>query len=113
MRIIRCENGNISLVLKEVVNVADKEIKSNDVDAAFEKHVPQYDKFEDRVEVYVNHVMEEDHYIEWICLVTDNEEKYVYLNPGDKVEVTFDKVTNGKIYSYCNKHGLWVENIKE
>ena len=90
-----------------------KELKANDSDGAVEKHKPKYTVDEDKLIVTVNHVMDEDHYIEWICLVTDNEEKYVYLNPGDKVEVTFDKVTNGKIYSYCNKHGLWVEDIKE
>ena len=41
----------------------------NSVDAAIEKHVPTYEKVEDELLVKVNHVMEKEHYIEWISLV--------------------------------------------
>ena len=68
MKIVKCKNGNISIVLKEVEDVSEKVIKSNSVDAAFEKHVPMFNILGDKVEVYVNHVMEEDHYIEWILV---------------------------------------------
>ena len=90
-----------------------KELKANVSDGAVEKHKPTYTVDGDKVTVTVNHVMEEDHFIEWICLVTETEEKYVYLKPGTPATVVFDKVKKGKIYSYCNKHGLWVEDIKE
>ena len=89
-----------------------KEVKTNSTDAAIEKHKPTYTVTKDKLIVNVAHVMENDHYIEWICLLTDKTEEYVYLLPNDKPEVVFDKVTNGKIYSYCNKHGLWVTDIK-
>ncbi len=87
-----------------------KELKTNSTDGAIEKHKPEYTIQEDKLVVTVNHVMDSDHYIEWICLVTDDKEEYVYLKGEPKA--TFDKVTNGKIYSYCNKHGLWVEEIR-
>lgn len=89
-----------------------KEIKANDSDGAVEKHKPTYTVDGDKLVVSVNHVMDEDHYIEWICLLTDNTEEYFYLKPGENPVVKFNKVPNGKIYSYCNKHGLWVEDIK-
>ena len=54
--------------------------------------------------------MEEDHYIEWLCLLTDDKEEYAYLK--DEPTATFKKVDEGKIYAYCNKHGLWVTEIK-
>ena len=89
-----------------------KEMKANSADAAVEKHKPTYTIEDDKLIVTVNHVMEEDHYIEWICLLTENKEEYVYLKPGDEAKASFSKVTSGKIYSYCNKHGLWVTDVE-
>ena len=89
-----------------------KEIRANSTDGAVEKHKPTYTFENDKLIVTINHVMEKEHYIEWICLITDDKEEYIYLNPGDEPKAIFNKVTNGKIYSYCNKHGLWVTDIK-
>jgi len=87
-----------------------KALKTNSTDGAIEKHKPEYTIKDDKLIVNVNHVMDSDHYIEWLCLLTDDREEYVYLK--DEPKATFDKVTNGKIYAYCNKHGLWVTEIK-
>ncbi len=89
-----------------------KEVRVNSTDGAIEKHKPNYIKENDKITITVNHVMDENHYIEWLCLVSDNSEKYVYLNPKDEPKVIFDNVKTGKIYSYCNKHGLWVTDIE-
>ena len=89
-----------------------KEVKANTTDGAIEKHKPTYIIKDDNLIVTVNHVMEEDHYIEWICLLTDNKEEYYYLKPGDTPTVSFPIVSSGKIYSYCNKHSLWVTEIE-
>ena len=102
-----CDNCGINCCGKTMVAC-----KANESDGAVEKHKPTYTTTENEIVVTVNHVMDEDHYIEWICLLTDNTEEYVYLKPGDKPTVTFKKVPTGKIYSFCNKHGLWVEEIK-
>ena len=89
-----------------------KEIKANTTDAAIEKHKPNYAVVDDQIEVTVNHVMDDDHYIEWVCLLTDDREEYVYFTSQDKPKANFAKVKTGIIYSYCNKHGLWKEEIK-
>ena len=89
-----------------------KEVKANSSDGKVEKHKPTYTIKDNYLYVFVDHAMDEDHYIEWICLLTDDKEEYVYLKPGDESTVIFDRVKNGKIYSYCNKHGLWVETIE-
>ena len=88
-----------------------KEIKPNSADAAIEKHKPTYEINKDMISVNVEHVMEQDHYIEWICFITDKEEKYIYLNPGDTFPIELGKYEKGIIYSYCNKHGLWKTEI--
>ena len=89
-----------------------KELKANTSDGIVEKHKPTYVVDGDKLIVTVNHVMDDDHYIEWICLVTSSKEEYRYLKPGMEAKVIFDNFLTGKIYSYCNKHGLWMEEIK-
>ncbi len=86
-------------------------VKSNSVDASFEKHVPSYEIKGNDVIVTVNHVMEEDHYIEWIGFVSKEKEEFYYLKPGTSATVTFKDVKEGTLYSYCNKHGLWKNEI--
>lgn len=84
----------------------------NSVDAAVEKHVPVYEKIEDEIFVKVNHVMEKEHFIEWITLVSDNKEITVQLYPEQEAEVRFPYIPNSIIYAYCNKHGLWKKEVE-
>lgn len=91
---------------------AMNEVKANSVDAAFEKHVPTYEKKDGKLIVTVNHVMESEHYIEWICLLTKNKEEYRYFDSSDSCTCEFEDTLDGVLYSYCNKHGLWSVKIK-
>ena len=88
-----------------------KEIIPNSVDAAKEKHIPEYSVNDGVTYVRVNHVMDSDHYIEWIALVNDEIEEVHYFKPREEAEVTFN-YDKGILYSYCNKHGLWKIEIK-
>ena len=85
---------------------------SNSVDAAVEKHVPTYEIKDNEIVVRVNHVMEEEHYIEWIALVKENKDITVRLHPEQEAEVTFPYLKGSTIYSYCNKHGLWKAEVE-
>ncbi len=87
-------------------------VKPNSVDASFEKHIPTYTVSGNKITVCVNHVMDIDHYIEFITMITDNKEETYYFNPNDKLEVQFEYIKGSKLYSYCNKHGLWVCEVK-
>ena len=86
-------------------------VASNSTDGAAEKHVPTYEVLEGKIEVSVNHVMDEDHYIEWIKLVYEDSEKTVYFKPGDEPKAHCKYEPGMKIYAYCNKHGLWVRDV--
>ena len=112
MKIIK-DNNNILLVLKEQESIEDKLIKSNTVDASFEKHVPQFNRIDNKLEVYVNHVMEEDHYIEWILVDYEDKQIIKHFSPGDEPKVTVDYQENITAYSYCNKHSLWSSKVNE
>ena len=85
-----------------------EELKPHTIDASFEKHVPQYKKVGEKVEIFVNHVMEEDHYIEWILVDYGNRQVIQHFKPGEEAKVTVDFQEQMKAYSYCNKHSLWV-----
>ncbi len=87
-------------------------IEANSTDASFEKHVPNYEINGDKLIASVNHVMDEDHYIEWISLVTNDKEETIYFKPGDEAKATFENTKEGILYAYCNKHGLWKKEIK-
>lgn len=88
-----------------------KEVVANSTDASVEKHVPTYEVLEGNIEVKVNHVMEEEHYIMWIKLVYENSEKTFYFKPGDVPEVNSKYEPGMKAYAYCNNHGLWVRDV--
>lgn len=84
------------------------------VDAATEKHVPVIKKIEGGYKVTVGeveHPMLEEHYIEWIQLITDDDVYTKFLKPGEKPEAEFktdaEKVTARE---YCNLHGNWKSN---
>ena len=83
----------------------------NTTDAAMEKHVPVITPVEGGFKVTVgsvNHPMVEDHYIEWIELVSGNKVMREYLAPGQLPEATFlIKAGTVAARAYCNLHGLW------
>ena len=87
-------------------------LKPNSVDAAVEKHVPNYEKVEDEIFVTVNHVMEKEHFIEWIALVADNKQYMVKLYPEQNAECRFPYISGSCLYAYCNKHGLWKKEVE-
>ena len=85
----------------------------NSVDAAFEKHVPTYEIKDNKIEVAVNHVMESDHYIEWISIVTPSGVVTTkYFKVGETATFDFEYEDGSTLYSYCNKHGLWKTDVK-
>ncbi len=89
-----------------------KVVVPNSVDAAIEKHVPIYEVKDGKILVKVNHVMEAEHFIEWISIVSDEKECTTYLQPGREAVAHGKYVPGAMIYAYCNKHGLWKAEVK-
>ena len=77
-----------------------------------EKHIPTYEKTEDEIFVKVNHPMEKEHYIKWICLVKDNKIERVELYPEQNAECRFKYLPGSTIYAYCNIHELWSVEVE-
>ncbi len=90
-----------------------QELVSGTVDAAVEKHVPDYKVEGNKVSVVVGsveHPMLAEHYIEWIWLQTKLGDQLVKLAPEQKPEACFTLCEGDEVeavYAYCNLHGLW------
>ena len=102
-----CDNCGIKCCGEEML-----ELIPNSVEASHEKHIPVYEKVEDEIYVKVNHVMDKEHYIEWIALVTDNKQCIHKLYPEQNAEARFPYIPGSTIYSYCNLHGLWKAEVE-
>lgn len=89
-----------------------KTLKTNDKDASFEKHIPNYEIMYKRIKITVNHPMDEDHYIEWIMIENEQETHIKRLKPSEEATAEFDMLENATIYAYCNKHGLWKKEVE-
>lgn len=81
-------------------------------EAAVEKHKPTYRIDDNKIIAEVNHVMEEEHKIEWIMFVGEKQLIKYNLSTNEPAKVTFNTTEKGVIYSYCNKHGLWQNEVK-
>lgn len=88
-------------------------LDGNEVDASLEKHVPVVEKTSNGYKVHVGslpHPMTEEHYIQWIELITKKTVLRHELTPNDKAEARF--LTDEEMVcarEYCNLHGLWVK----
>ena len=91
---------------------AMKALVPNSVDAAIEKHVPTYEVKDGKIFVTVNHVMEDEHYIEWVSVVSEGRECTTYFKPGAEAVAHYKYVPGSVIYAYCNKHGLWKKEVE-
>lgn len=78
-----------------------------------EKHIPVYKIKNKKIVVRIGsipHPMTNEHYIEWVALVTNQGNQKKSLKPGDAPEVRFvldDGEIVEEIYAYCNLHSLW------
>lgn len=93
------------------------ELKANDTDAALEKHVPAVTVDGNAVHVQVGsvlHPMTPEHYITFICLVTEKGWQVAQLSADGEPVADFAVAEGDKplrVYEYCNLHGLWVAEL--
>ena len=94
-----------------------KPLLAGTVEAAVEKHIPVAKRDGNLIHVEVGeviHPMLENHYIEWIYLLSERGGQFVFLKPGEEPKADFALVDGEKpleVYAYCNLHGLWKGEI--
>ena len=48
----------------------------------------------------------------WIAMLANKKIIKKFLLPGEEACVIFPYVKGSKIYSFCNKHGLWSKEVE-
>ncbi|MBE0449455.1 MAG: desulfoferrodoxin [Clostridia bacterium] len=88
-----------------------KLMEEKSADSTTEKHVPVVEAIQGGYKVTVGstlHPMKEEHFIEWIELITETDTLITFLKPGDEPVAIFktdEKAVMAR--EYCNLHGLW------
>ena len=110
VEVLSVGGGTLTCCGKPMVGVTE-----NTVDAAVEKHIPVVEEKDGDLLVKVGeveHPMLEEHYIQWIEVITkDGQVLRKFINPNEKPFATFK--VNGeldRVREYCNLHGLWSKN---
>ena len=76
-----------------------------------EHHMMFIERVEDEYYVRVNHEMTKRHYISFIAAVSSDRCQMVKLYPEGKTGARFSISGVRKIYFYCNRDGLFCQNI--
>lgn len=87
-------------------------IEANTSDGAHEKHVPAVTLEGDTITVNVgevDHPMLDEHFIQWVYVVTEEGVIARCLKPGEPPRATIQLGGQKpiEVYEYCNLHGLW------
>ena len=78
-----------------------------DAEEADETHVLHIEKVEDEHFVTIDHPMTKEHYISFVAFITSDRVQFVKLYPEGNPETRLQLRGFGKIYWYCNRHGLF------
>ena len=82
-------------------------------EGAQEKHIPVYEVNGNQVTVsvgQVHHPMTPEHFIEWVCLESQEGLHCRRLKPNMPPQVSFalaEGETVQAVYAFCNLHSLW------
>lgn len=82
-----------------------------EAEKADESHQITCETVEDEIFVTVNHSMTKAHYISFFAYVSGDKFDLVKLYPEGNAEARFKIRGHGKLYWYCNRHGLMVQRV--
>ena len=76
-----------------------------------DEHKIVIEEIENDYFVTINHEMIKSHYISFIAYVIFDRVLFIKLYAEQMAEVRIPKMYGGKLYAYCNTHGLWEKTI--
>lgn len=62
---------------------------------------------EDEHDLSLHHPMTREHFISFLAYVTTDRVQVLKLYPAQEAEGRFLRRGPGKLYAYCNRHGLF------
>ena len=88
-----------------------KQVEALKAVSADDEHTINVSEVEDDFYIEFNHEMTKEHYISFVAYVRFDRVLTVRLYPEQEATVRFPKMYGGKLYYYCNKHGLFEVKI--
>lgn len=100
-----CAAGN---ALVSCCGITLPPLEAEDAD---DHHAVTLEPAEDEQFLTVHHPMTKDHYISFLAYVTTDRVLLVKLYPEGNAETRLQLRGMGKLYYYCNRHGLFRKNV--
>ncbi len=76
-----------------------------------EAHMIEVERIENEYYVTIKHEMSKNHYISFLAYLTHDRYEIIKLYPQGNAEGRFIIKGHGKIFAYCNHHGLFVTSV--
>ena len=108
-----CEKcGNILTSIGNAeINCCGRNISPLKAKESDEAHKLNVEKIEDEYYITFPHPMTKEHYISFVSYVRFDRVLTVKLYPEQDGELRFPQMRGGKMYYYCNNHGLFEVKI--
>ena len=104
--------GNVIFARGEaVISCCGIQLPALDAEEADEAHGISAERVEDEIFVSVDHPMDKDHYLSFIAYVTPDRCETAALYPEGAAEARFFRRGSGRLYVYCNRHGLFMRKV--
>lgn len=84
-----------------------------EAEPAEEEHAIRLEPVEDEYYVTLDHPMSKTHYISFLAAVSDQAVQFVKLYPEGEAGTRFKVNRLERIYAYCNRHGLFVLDLRK
>ncbi len=94
-----------------VISCCGIQLPALDAEEADEAHGISAERVEDEIFVSVDHPMDKDHYLSFIAYVTPDRCETAALYPEGAAEARFFRRSSGRVYVYCNRHGLFMRKV--
>ena len=90
-----------------VVSCCGITLPALEAEEADETHAVTIERVEDEYFITVHHPMTKAHYISFVAFVTSDRIQMVRLYPEGNAQTRLQLRGMGKLYYYCNQHGLF------
>lgn len=82
-----------------------------ETEEADEVHSLKAERAEDEIYISADHPMNKDHYFSFIAYMTTDACEIRNLYPEGNAETRFFFRGSGRLYAYCNRHGLFTRKV--
>ncbi len=102
------ECGNIMTSTgKSEISCCGRKLSELTAAKADENHSVRIEAMDDESYVVFDHEMTKQHFISFVAYSTCDRLTMVRLYPEQNAEVRFPRLRGGRLYFYCNEHGLF------